>query len=273
MTDSAASDYQARPSNIPGVFAWSHGGPSQIPRPFRVAPYWYAGIVVRRVWSAQRTVNNVSVEIHGPAQEAFVYAPEERVEQLGLAIAPELTRQLLAMRCDDIPNHNLGDVGAELKKELEPLAELAFTGAGAAEIMDSVSVFVAEKLRDNDASLDPFAQMVRNVRIAENDRSVRHVAAMLDLSERQFRRKSIEILGCTPKRYLRGLRLQRALDDMDACATVNWSSLAFTHGFSDQSHLIREFRALMKTSPSQTFMERKLGLSDLSNTGTQIFRR
>lgn len=273
MTDSAVAEYSTTPCNIPGVFAWSHGYSSRIPRPFRVAPYWYAGIVIRREWSAQQEVVDVAVEIHGPAKQAFVYAPQARLEQIGLAIAPSWTQRLLSMRCDDIPNHNVEDIGASIKQELEPVVERASKGINSAEIINQILIYVRQKISDHPTPLCLAPRLFRIAKTQELDLSVRHVAASLDLSERQFRRKFIDDFGCTPKQYLRILRLQRVLEDIDTNAKPNWSSVAVTHGYSDQSHLIREFRTFMETTPLAAHAERKNGVSDLSNTGVQIFHK
>jgi len=62
--------------------------------------------------------------------------------------------------------------------------------------------------------------------------------------ERLFR----ERVGVTPKVYARLLRFEASLSL--ARRGARWAEVAAGAGFADQSHLVREYRALAGTSPS-----------------------
>lgn len=71
--------------------------------------------------------------------------------------------------------------------------------------------------------------------------------------ERLFRNE----VGLAPKRYLRVRRFQSLLRALAAGRPARgWADLAAAHGFADQSHLIREFRALAGTTPQRHLAER-----------------
>ena len=63
----------------------------------------------------------------------------------------------------------------------------------------------------------------------------------------EFRR----VVGTTPRMLKRLLRLQRVLDGIDAIGPASWAGFALQHGFSDQAHLVREFRALTGSTPTE----------------------
>ena len=69
-------------------------------------------------------------------------------------------------------------------------------------------------------------------------------------SERQLRRRFDHDLGLSPKRFLRLLRFNRVIDLLRAPRRRPWSELAATLGYSDQAHLIHEFRAFTGASPT-----------------------
>src|SRR5258708_6253067 len=56
-------------------------------------------------------------------------------------------------------------------------------------------------------------------------------------------------VGLAPKRFSRVRRLQRVLRTMGAANSLDWAALAVDHGYSDQAHLIHDFRALTGITP------------------------
>jgi AraC-like DNA-binding protein len=74
------------------------------------------------------------------------------------------------------------------------------------------------------------------------------VARTLGISERQLERTFQRDVGLTPKHYARLLRFRRMLGALDRGAP-GWADLAAQAGYSDQSHLVREFRAFTGLAP------------------------
>ena len=61
------------------------------------------------------------------------------------------------------------------------------------------------------------------------------------LSSKQFGRVFADYVGTTPKEYLRIVRMQRALFLLQQDATLPFAQVAYECGYSDQSHMIKEF--------------------------------
>jgi len=59
----------------------------------------------------------------------------------------------------------------------------------------------------------------------------------------------VDAVGLTPQRYRRVLRFQRALDASRRHPGLSWARLAHDAGYSDQSHLVREFVDLAGLRP------------------------
>lgn len=117
----------------------------------------------------------------------------------------------------------------------------------------------------------------------EPDARVRHVVTSLDdtggeleiasvaraagVSERQLERLFVERVGYGPKRYARVVRLWRAVHTLDAAqggASSSFADIAAASGYSDQAHLIREFRALCGVTPGAYVRERRM--SEIDNS-------
>jgi AraC-like DNA-binding protein len=79
---------------------------------------------------------------------------------------------------------------------------------------------------------------------------VAHVASRLGLLPRTFRRRFSSQVGITPKRFARVHRLQRVLRAVRQSGQPDWCALAAEHGYTDQAHLIHDFRDLAGITPA-----------------------
>jgi AraC-like DNA-binding protein len=75
------------------------------------------------------------------------------------------------------------------------------------------------------------------------------VATHVGLGERQLERLFLERVGYGPKAFARVVRLQRAIGAIARGSIASWARLALSCGYSDQAHLVREFRALTGVTP------------------------
>lgn len=86
--------------------------------------------------------------------------------------------------------------------------------------------------------------------------SVSDIARELQWSRRRLAETFREYVGVTPKTLSRIVRFDRAVRAVRSSAQVRWSSLAFACGYSDQAHLVREFKEFSGLSPTE-FMKRQ----------------
>lgn len=77
--------------------------------------------------------------------------------------------------------------------------------------------------------------------------SVRDEAARVGFSQRHFIKLFTTQVGLSPKLFCRLLRFQRALK---LAQRASWADVAVECGYSDQSHLIRDFRDFSRRAPT-----------------------
>ncbi|MGY3750852.1 helix-turn-helix domain-containing protein [Vagococcus acidifermentans] len=77
-----------------------------------------------------------------------------------------------------------------------------------------------------------------------------YVEREVGYSKRYFRQKFGEIFGFPPSYYSRIIRFQNVLKDMFLKDEQCFATIAYENGYSDQSHLIRDFKSFTNTSPS-----------------------
>jgi len=80
---------------------------------------------------------------------------------------------------------------------------------------------------------------------------VSQIALRLGLSTRTLARRFSSQVGITPKRLARVHRLQRVLRAVRHSSKPDWCGLAAEHGYTDQAHLIHDFRDLSDITPSE----------------------
>ena len=94
---------------------------------------------------------------------------------------------------------------------------------------------------------------VSAINVRRGDIKVRDVAAECSLSERQLERLFLERVGVPPKLYARIQRFRSVLDHLDDPAEpgeVTIADVAAMHGYTDQSHLIRDFKRFAHELPA-----------------------
>lgn len=79
--------------------------------------------------------------------------------------------------------------------------------------------------------------------------TVRETAERLGVAERTLRARFGDVVGLSPKRFARIARLHAAVRRAQEEPRADGSRLAVATGYHDQSHMIRDFRALLGTTP------------------------
>ena len=70
------------------------------------------------------------------------------------------------------------------------------------------------------------------------------------LSTRHFERAFIERMGVTPKLFLRAVRLEFALTLKRGNPAHSWTRVSQEAGYFDQTHFVKDFKALAGDTPS-----------------------
>jgi AraC-like DNA-binding protein len=72
-------------------------------------------------------------------------------------------------------------------------------------------------------------------------------------SQRQFDRKFTELMGISPKRYLRIIRFDRAFRMKNRYPEKDWLSIALHCGYYDYQHLAKDYQEFTGLTPAQFF--------------------
>lgn len=194
----------------------------------------------------------------GPNLKAFVALFDGPTEIVGIRLKPGIASAVL--------NENVKNI---VDREV-PLEDL--WGSRAPKLQDSIShdekrrlleSIVLWKLRRADGRVMDAVQRLS----ADPNQGTEELAARYRLTSRHLLRLFETHVGYGPKALARVLRLQRTLR-IAGSSPLAFSNLALAAGYSDQSHMHREFSALCSERPSDVVRKRgsTLAMSDLFKT-------
>jgi AraC-like DNA-binding protein len=98
--------------------------------------------------------------------------------------------------------------------------------------------------------LEPDPVLAYAIPALDRGMPVAKVASQLAVSHATLLRRFAEQVGMPPKRFARIQRLRHLLATTSASSEKDWARAAAECGYSDQAHLIAEFRTLTGTTPS-----------------------
>jgi AraC-like DNA-binding protein len=187
--------------------------------------------------------------IAGPAK-AFVDVPAGEHDVLaGLRLRPGAAAAVIGAPASEFTDmwssldSAFGTGGSTLTERL--------VSAAPRERVALMAEAVAEQFADTEPVVDRAVVWAVDVLRSQPDCRISALAAGVGLSERQLRRRFEAAVGYGPKRLGRVFRLQRLLDLLHTGhGRTEWAQLAAVAGYTDQSHMINECRALAGGPPT-----------------------
>jgi AraC-like DNA-binding protein len=138
----------------------------------------------------------------------------------------------------------LGPPARELRTQL--------LGAGSAgERFDLLERFLLPRLSTGAAPSPIVDEAARLIEAAHGHLRIASLHADLGVSRKQLWLRFARDLGMSPKAYARLQRFVWTLARLRESTSVEWPQLAAAAGYSDQSHLVRDFRRFASASPTE----------------------
>jgi AraC-like DNA-binding protein len=196
-----------------------------------------------------------SIDIVWDGAALAVFGPRTRSEAprearsgsfVGVRLRPGSTRAMLgeaaiALADRTVPLEALWGNAARI-------ATLRLETSGPEQAISVLCSVIAERGRTQ--LHEPDRLIPRVVELAGFQRTVRDIANDVGLSERQLFRRCVDEVGYGPKHLVRVLRLQRLLGLARRLPDASLAGLAAAAGYTDQSHMSRECRALTGVTPA-----------------------
>lgn len=231
-------------SGLVGLFWYWSGHASPAWRE-RILPMGTVELVIQL--RHDRTVAGIS----GPHSEAFIIDRREPEALLGIHFKAGGAFPFLGCAFGDL--HNTGVTLDQLwgEKRARRLVELLHEAPSVESmfrILERWLMWIASKPLKHHPAVD-FA--LKEFQADPGLYTSERIARETSLSQRRFIELFRDEVGMTPKLFCRVQRFQNVIQSIEQLQDVDWIDLALSHGYSDQSHFIHDFRKFSGLKPSE----------------------
>jgi AraC-like DNA-binding protein len=119
------------------------------------------------------------------------------------------------------------------------------------EMMALVEDFLRARRPDPDPTLRSVTTIVDRIMGDRDITKVDDVVARFGINKRHLQRLFSHYVGVSPKWVIKRYRMHEAVERAVAGRRVSWSGLAADLGYFDQTHFIKDFKALIGKSPAE----------------------
>lgn len=246
-----------RPGDLPrGVESlWIYGGAGRTLSRQTLTGHWKTCLAVFRRFSADGTVDDVSLRVLGPVTQPASQDTPHGLEIIAARLFPEYAIPLLNLRPSEISDTN-PDWPQHLTHAGDHLRRLAECGAAAETIAEALLRLISRQIGTIAPAASGMFVALRAIREHNGHLNINALTEFADMSARTLRRVSTDRIGLSPKAYARYVRHQRLVQTAMRYETPDWAGLAYEFGFSDQAHMARDVKAMSGLTPAVLHRQR-----------------
>ena len=171
----------------------------------------------------------------------------------GICISPEWFSQIYNFPLSSISDSFIGIVNLDipgLSLLREQLVSEENSLSRQIEIIDEFLIGLLEKQKEAE---NFFASTIQKIRLEKGSFDKETLRDHFFLGDRQIQRLFKTNFGLSPKAYERITRFSNTVRYINRYGRPQWDAVADELGYSDQAHLIREFKAYAGFTPSSSF--------------------
>jgi AraC-like DNA-binding protein len=198
----------------------------------------------------------------GQKTDFFDVLPTGKISMLSIQFFPHSAGLFFDLPINEMANETLdlkdliGVSARELEEQIDDLPTLE-------EKVEHIEHFLLLRLslKTNDA----WTRISHNIRLINQSNGMikpDQLASEACLSRKQHERIFKEMVGLSPKQFLKVIRFQYTLYAHQHYPVESLTELAYRCGYYDQSHMINDFRELSGITPKQYFSECSNPVSD-----------
>lgn len=193
--------------------------------------------------------------INGQQSDFYDLKVTGALELLSITFTPQGTRLFFNMPISEIYNMNLplriiaGPVADQLEESLYQAKD--FT----ARIGIIEKYFIKMLGLGQEYEFKRISHSIGLINQCRGGAAVADLAGRACLGRKQYDRTFSSFVGITPKQFLRVVRFQYAISVRQKNPAASLTSIAYSSGYSDQSHMVREFKSFSGLTPGRYFSE------------------
>ncbi|MBI6874815.1 helix-turn-helix domain-containing protein [Clostridium aciditolerans] len=129
-----------------------------------------------------------------------------------------------------------------------------------------VEKLLLRKLYNKPFSNSNLLNGVYHILQAKGATTISNISQYTCVSSRQLERIFREYIGITPKKCCSLVRYQNIWKDLVYKRNLSFSDITYNYGYSDQAHMINDFKKYHGSTPSKSIEELNKGMSHFYNT-------
>jgi len=163
----------------------------------------------------------------------------------GVRFHPSAIKELWGIDAHELTNQRISVV--ELADF--PSIDMISTKGSFVDIVRVFSDYLTSKAATVKHQNDLLRHCIRNIKDHVGNITVKALCSKYNISERQLERKFLQIIGVTPRHYIKTCRFQDALAQVMRNPNKSLTEIAHQLGYFDQAHFIKQVKELSGLSP------------------------
>lgn len=190
--------------------------------------------------------------IHGQLKQFMEVGSTGRIGVFSIRFMPDGLHSFLPMSVDELTGDavSVEELWGLKGVILEERIMEATTTLSRIKIIED---FLLHRLNLSNPKYNPIHYCVHSILNSAGDKSVEFLSDEVNIGRRQLERKFIAAVGLSPKLLTRIVRFQNTLQQIEGKGSGSLTNLAYTNGFYDQSHFIKDFKEFTGLNPRQYF--------------------
>jgi len=234
-------------------------GERVVPTGFVELTFHFADHLIKR---KQTDEMQSGIIICGQKTDFFDVLPTGKISMLTVQFFPHCAALFFDLPINELTNETLdlntiiGLPARELEEQLYDLPTLE-------DKVKRIEIFLHQRLlRKTNYSWDRISHTISLINLSNGMITTGQLASEACLSRKQHERIFKQMVGLSPKQFLKVIRFQHTLYAHQQHPIENLTELAYRCGYYDQSHMINDFRELSGKTPKQYFGECNDPISD-----------
>ncbi|MBK9098913.1 MAG: helix-turn-helix transcriptional regulator [bacterium] len=97
---------------------------------------------------------------------------------------------------------------------------------------------------------------VNRILNSPDQKTIKNICDNIGYSQKHFIKIFKEKVGLTPKSFLKVIRFQKAVLEIESRKNINWQDIAFESGYYDQAHFIHDFKNFSGFTPNDYLLNK-----------------
>jgi AraC-like DNA-binding protein len=201
------------------------------------------------------------VYLYGQASEAAELIIDGKLRAIGICFKPSALLKVFGLGANELTDSCIG-IEELPKYKGNKISDVLIDATTVNERVQLLTSYVTDQRSLHEHFTDPATESaIREIVHLHGDISLPHLRQRLSMSERTLERKFQQHVGISPRLFAKICRFQESIRQLRDGDFVKLSDIAYTNGFADQSHFIRNFKTFAGCLPNQ-YKNRSVRLID-----------